>query len=258
MRLVVAGLLLALSTVAVAAEDPAKIQSCMRANIPQTVQIKEVELTATDRSGGGRTLRGKLYGTNEDNKLRAMMKIGAPADLAGAAYLLREGKKPGSDEMYVFVPSLQKTRRITGASVDGSLWGTDLSYSDVKQIQNAFGDSVPTMEPAATLEGATVHVMSFKPAAADGTRYSLIRAWVDQKTCVPLKVEFHEGSGVRKRMTVAPKDLQQSAAGHWYASDLTMADLKGGTRTRVKVIGVTSDKDLADRYFNPSTFYIGS
>lgn len=257
-RVLAAAMLVVLAQPAAAVEaDAEKIQACMRANIPKTLQIKEVELTATDRTGGERTLRGKLYGTNEDGKLRAMLRIGAPVDLAGAGYLLREGKKPGTDEMYVYVPALNKVRRITGASVDGSLWGTDLSYSDVKQIQNAFAGAATKLEGNAAIEASPVRVISFQPSAAEGTRYTTIRAWVDQKTCVPLKVEFHEGATVRKRMTVAPRDLKQAGA-YWYASDLLMSDVKGGTKTRVKVLGVTSDKDLADRYFNPSTFYVGN
>ena len=48
-------------------------------------------------------------------------------------------------------------RRITGGQLDGQLWGTDLSYNDLKQLQNAFSGSQVTLEP---LDGATVAVTS--------------------------------------------------------------------------------------------------
>jgi len=230
------------------------VLDCMRANVPETVQIKQVELTARDRGGGERTLKGKLFGMKEKGKARAMVRIEAPPDLARAAYLVREGDK--SDEMYVYVPALSKVRRITGASMDGSLWGTDLTYADVKQLQNAFDGGTVKIEPQQQVENRPVHVLYFTPRAEEQTRYNGIRSYVDQQSCVPLKVEFVEGKEVRKRMTVAAKDLKQTGK-HWYAQEAQMADLKDGTQTRIKIVGVTSDAKLASRYFNASTFYVG-
>lgn len=253
---IVALALLAANTAYGADAAATKILDCMRANIPKTLQIKELELVATDRTGGERVLKGRLYGTNEKDRLRAMMKVNAPPDLAGAAYLLREGEK--SDEMYVFVPSLNKVRRITGASVDGSLWGTDLSYNDVKQIQNAFSGATTKVEAPENIEGLPMHVLSFAPPAGTESRYSRIKAWVDQKTCVSVKVEFYEGKSLRKVLTAPPKSIKQGEGNHWYVSEALMSDVKEGTKTRLKVVGVATDKNLADRYFNPGTFHVGN
>jgi hypothetical protein len=241
---------------AATAADVDKVQACMRANVPETVQIKSFEITARDRSGGERTLRGRLFGTKEGGRIRAMVRVEAPPDLARAAYLVREGEK--SDEMYVFVPALNKVRRITGASMDGSLWGTDLSYADVKQLQNAFDGGTVKSEGAQKIEERAVSVLAFTPRSEEQTRYNLIRSYVDEKTCVPLKVEFIEGTELRKQMTVSSKDLKQASGKQWYAQEALMVDVKDGTQTRIKVLGVTSDSKLASRYFNPQTFHIGA
>jgi hypothetical protein len=243
--------------VAAAAGDPAAdaVLDCMRANIPQTVRIQTVEITAWDRGGGERMLKGRLFGTREKERVRVMLRIEAPPDLKGAAYLVREGEK--SDEMHLYLPAAQKVRRITGASLDGQLWGTDLSYNDVKQIQNAFTGADVALEAAATYEQLPVHVLSFTPRKQDGSRYRSIRTTVDQKTCVALRVEFMEPAGVRKILSVKPADLKK-AGPHWYAAQAEMRDLKNGTRTQIKVLGVTSGDKLAGRYFNPQTFYLGN
>jgi hypothetical protein len=249
---------IAIWPLASAAGDPAlaPILDCMRANIPPTVRIQTIEVKAWDRTGGERQLKGKLYGTREDERVRVMMRIEAPQDLAGAAYLVREGTK--SDEMHLYLPSVRKVRRITGASLDGQLWGTDLSYNDVKQIQNAFTGADVVREPAQLqYEGRTVNVLSFAPRKEDVSRYKAIRTLVDEKTCVALMVEFLEPSGVRKTLAVKPADLKQSGP-HWYASRAEIKDLKNGTRTELTVTGVTSGDKLATRYFNPQTFYLGN
>ena len=252
----VAALLLA-SASAAGAQTPVQnsaepVLACMRANIPKTLQIKDVQLTARDRGGGERTLKARLYAHSEADRLRVMLRIEAPSDLARAAYLVREAEN--SDEMYVYVPALNKVRRVTGASVDGSLWGTDFSYSDFKQVQNAFSGGSVKLEGSKEIEQRPVNVLYFIPRKEDGTRYSGIRSYVDQKTCVALKVEFLEGTGVRKQLSVAAKDLVQSGT-RWYAQEALMEDLKDKTRSRLKVVGVTNDKELPDRYFNSRTFY---
>lgn len=240
---------------AVAQGDPDAVLSCMRANIPQSVMIKEVELTATDRVGGTRVLRGRLYGQRENEQLRTALKISAPSDLAGAAYLLRE--KRGGDEMYMYVPALQRVRRISGTGTDGALWGTDLSYGDVKQINNAFSSDGGTVEAETELDGRAVHLLTLKPDPAGASRYTSMKVWVDRQTCVSLRADFYEGEAVRKRWLVDPASLTQ-AGKHWYAGDSTMSDLGGKTSTRLRVLGLSSDVDLAGRHFNPQTFYLGS
>lgn len=243
---------------AVAAGDPAldQLTACMRGNLPQTVRIQSVEITAVDRVGGERRLKGKLYGTREDDRARVMMRIESPQDLAGAAYLVREGDS--ADETWLYLPAVQRVRRISGAQLDGQLWGTDLSYNDLKQLQNAFSGANAVLEPAGEpYEGRAVRAISFTPRAEDGSRYRSVRALVDKKTCVALKVEFIEPAGVRKVLTVAPADLKQSGP-HWYAARAEMNDVKNGTHTRVVVTGVTSGAKLAGRYFSPQSFHLGN
>jgi hypothetical protein len=243
---------------AFAAPDPAleEVTRCMRANIPETVRIQEIEITAWDRVGGERKLKGRLFGTREKNRARVMMRIEGPPDLAGASYLVREADD--ADEMYLYLPAVQRVRRITGGQMDGQLWGTDLSYNDLKQLQNAFAGSEVKLEaPPEPYEGRPVHALSFTPRPEDGSRYTNVRTLVDRKTCVALKVEFGEPSGVRKVLTVAPADLQQSKQ-YWYAARAEVRDLKNGTRTRIVVTGVKSGDKLAGRYFSPQSFYLGN
>ena len=232
-----------------------KLMSCMRANIPQTLRIQEFDLAATDRAGGTRLLRGRLYAKREDEKLRAMLRLTAPNDVNGASYLMREGEK--SDDMYVFLPALNKVRRITGGSSDGPLFGTDLSYADIKQIHNAFSGNQPIIEAAEKLDGRSVKRLSVVPHQEAGSRYSRIRAWVDDESCVALKVEFLEGSSVRKRLTGPAKALERSGS-YWYLSEATMEDLKEGSRTRLKITGVKSGVEMANRFFDTRNFYVGN
>ena len=236
-----------------AAED--KLLACMRANLPPTLRIQEFELTTVDRKGEKRLLKGRLFAKREKELLRAMLKLSAPADVSGAAYLVREGEK--ADEMYVFLPALNKVRRIMGGAGDGPLFGTDLSYADIKQVQNAFSGSTPKIDGKEKIDNRPVTVVGVVPTPESASRYSRIRAWIDDASCVALKVDFMEGAAPRKRLT-APVAAIAKAGEYWYVNESTMTDLKLGTRTQLKITGVKSGEDLANRYFDSRNFFLGN
>jgi outer membrane lipoprotein-sorting protein len=255
------GVVLALTAGASTWADPApdaklqKVLDCMHANVPPTLRIQEIQLDATDRTGGTRSLKGKVYALREKGLLRATVRVNAPSDLAGASYLVRE--TVSSDEMYMYLPALNRVRRITGASADGSFLSTDFSYNDVKQIENAFSDSSGKLEKPDVIEQHQVYVIAFAPKPGQDSRYSLLRTWVDQKTCVALKVDFYEGATTRKELS-APVSALQHSGNYWYLSEATMRDLKANTKTVLHVVGVSSGDELATRYFDPHSFYIGN
>jgi hypothetical protein len=229
-----------------------KILDCMRANIPKTMRIQEFDLTSVDPAGGERMLRGRLYAVRENDLMRAMVKIKAPPDLNNAAYLVREGKE--RDDMFIYLPALNRVRRIMGGSADSPLFGTDLSYNDIKQVQNAFSGGPVKLEKADTIENRPVDVLTLTPSPGAESHYTQIRGWIDQKTCVALKIEFYEGANVRKRLTTSAKTLKQSGA-NWYFSEALMEDLHAKTHTTLKITGLTSVDKLSERYFNATSFY---
>lgn len=250
--------LLVLAGTTQADEATQKLLDCMRANVPPSLQIKEVELTSTDRSGAERLLKGKVYASRADGLIRVLMRISRPRDLDGAAYLMREGGSERKDEIFLYLPAIQRVRKISGASIDGSLLGTDFSYNDMKQLQAAFGDSRPSLEKPATIGDRPVEVLSLQPVPGSAARYSRVLAYVDRQSCTALKAEFFEGKTLRKELS-APAEGLKRADGYWYLSELLMRDIKENTRTRLKVTGVVGSSDeLPARLFDPTSFYRGN
>ena len=246
-------LLACVFSVSANADDAAdKVLDCMRANIPNVLRVQEFELNAVDRTGGERTLRGRVYAVRENELMRAMIKIKAPPDLNNAAYLVREGKE--RDDMFIFLPALNRVRRIMGGSADSPLFGTDLSYNDVKQVQNSFSGGTVRLEKPETIEGHPVNVLAMTPHAGTDTHYTLIRGWIDQKACVPLKIDFYEGANVRKRLSAPAAAIKQYNT-NWYVSEAKMEDLQAKTHTTLKITGFTKPDKLSERYFNATSFY---
>ncbi len=245
-----------------AEESAEKIGACMRANFPPAMRIQAMELTVTNLAGDSRSMQGRVFVMREESGkdqglLRAMLKIDAPSNLKGAAYLVRETDDLLRDGMFVYLPSVNRVRRITGDFAGGSLLGTDFSYYDFKQLQNVFGDLNGKLEGSDKIDDRPVHVLSFQPLPGMESPYTSVRAWIDRETCVPLRADFNEGDKVLKRLTAPAKALQQSGK-YWYLSEIEMQDLAKGTRSVLRIGEVTSGGELASLYFNPNSFYLGN
>ena len=251
-------LALAACTQAQAGDDTQKVLACMRANIPSAAQVEDIQLSSSDNAGATRTLSGKIYAQRKDTpgggELQVTLRIKGPAPYAGAAYLIREPGAGKQNSMLVYLPSVSRVRRITGSFVDGSLMGTNFSYQDFRQLATAFAGSSATLEAPSVVEQRPVYVVSFKPAADSRSSITNVRAWVDQKTCVPLKASFYAGNTLSKTLTASPDALRQSGK-YWYLSEMQMSDLRSGTETVLRVSHVGEGGNLNHHYFEPGSFY---
>jgi hypothetical protein len=245
-------LVLAVPGTALAAGPPDRVVDCMAANLPQSVRVQQVEVTSWDRAGQERTLKGRVFGVRDDGRTRVMARVEHPADLAGTAFLVREAGD-GAD-MYVYLPSVNRVKRLTGSNLQGKLWGTDFSYSEFRRVAGAFDGARMDAGGQARHEGRAVHVLTVTPDPADQEPYDRIRVLVDAESCVPLQAEFHKGKTLRKVLSVPAAALKQ-ADGRWYAGELVLKDQVEGTRTRLRVLGVTTDSRLSKGYFHPQQFH---
>lgn len=248
-----------------AADSASSVLACMRANMPQTLRVRDFELVTTGKDGAARILRGRVFAMRErrekgEGPLRANLRVDFPENLAGASYLIRETDDYLNEGMYVYLPSVKRVRRVSGTFADGSLLGTDFSYDDFKQLESVFADASATLEASVTLDQRPVEVLHIKPRpatnAAPGSRYTSVRAWVDKEACVPVKVEFYEGDAVRKRLTAPPNSLRQ-ADQYWYLPAVEMHDLKSGSRTILRILGISGVERVSTAYFDPKLFYLG-
>ncbi len=240
--------------------DLGAVLACMQASVPDRLRIQQIEMTATDPKGGERVLRGRLYAQREGVEsgyplVRATLLIDAPDYLDGAAYLVRQAEEEERDGMWVYLPSVKRVRRVSGEFADGALLGTNFSYYEFKQMQNAFSDATPRFEGEAELDGEPAWLMSFAPEADAGARYTGVRGWVDRRTCLTRQLEFLEGERVVKRLRADPDAMVQSN-GHWYVGSMTMTDLVDGGHTVLRVLDVRTEQETPARYFDPERFYL--
>jgi len=157
----------------------------------------------------------------------------------------------------VYLPSVKQVRRITSEAGDGALLGTNFSYNDLKDLTSAFEGSTAVLEPRSQAYARSAHVISFTPGGPVSETTRSARVWVDQKTCLPLKVDYYEGKKLRKQMTTPDYSLHQNPEG-WYVSEIDMNDLRDGSMTVLKITGTEKPATLPRDYFDPAKFYLAN
>ena len=212
-----------------------EIQTCVQRNFPDDSMVQTVKMVSVDRMGVERVLEAEMFWQKDpETKLsNVLMTFDNPPELRGAAVLVLE-KKPQND-MFMFLPELGKSRRITSQMVQGNMMGTDFSYEDFQRLQGLLTSLDSKRLPDATLAERPSFVTESVPSDPS-SEYSMVRSFVDQETCVPLQVElFVKGSAEpAKRLTMNPKAFSKEKKGV-FPREIAMQDLRTETSTTIVI-----------------------
>jgi outer membrane lipoprotein-sorting protein len=189
-------------------------------------QSGEVQLTIIieDSHGDLRERRLNIRSLSEDGQNRALVRLIAPAEVAGQAYLFRENADR-DDDIWIYLPALDdEPRRIAGNQKNESFMGTNITYADLesRDISNGTYTRLPDEE----ISGFSVYVID---AVAEDSEYELIRMWIRQSDFVPLRTRFFsEGDVIEKTMFTEQVDTHQ---GRTYVRRMTVRDREDSATT---------------------------
>ena len=256
--LVVIGSVLSSLALAKPAGDVQKVIDCMRGNAVQRGGLRQLEIATTERDGSKESLQLNAYWRPDAAGTRISMQVTQPESLAGSAYLLREAKK-GDDELFVYVPSIGKVRKIVGTAREENLWGTNFSYEEFKLIQG-MALSSPTKKLAdAVVGGRSSHVLESSLVVAGKPARKTV-TYVDQKSCTVLKGELFNAAG--KLVKVLEGDLSllfetsdQKDKPVWLLLGYSMKDLERGSVSVVRLGEISLMEKARSSLFEPETFF---
>jgi hypothetical protein len=237
---------------ALALETADEIQDCIQKNIESKSSIQTLTMDAKDRVGSINRLRATLYSKEDEaGAMRVLMRIEEPQDLRDAAILLLE--RGDSQDILMWVPELRRVRRLHGRMVADTMFGTDFSYEDFRRLQAVSSDLPGERLADVELEGRSVYVVASRYPDGEDSMYERLVAYVDPKTCVPLKIEFFQkGDTPRKVLTADPAAIVE-LEGRNVAKKMLLRDVKEGTETAIDVVELQVDVDIPEKLFKGRT-----
>jgi hypothetical protein len=247
---------IALALVALAAPATAatldEVQDCMDGNQPQSTSLQTIVMNAHDRIGSVTQTRARIYWRKFDDGLsKVLVRLSDPPEMRGAAILMLE-KKGSRNDMFMYLPELHRVKRVTGHMMSGSMFGTDFSYEEFESLQGLENeDFAKELLSDTSLDGRPVYLMqaTAKQGLEEKPNYEKVMTYVDQETCVMLKVEFFErGNRLRKRLLGDAKLITQSA-GKNVLQRIEVFDLRDETKTELVVEDIEFGADIKTSMF---------
>lgn len=221
--------------------------ACMARNIPEPDTIRAVRVESRDRAGSSSESWVRIYSRGGGDDTREVrFEFVEPEQLQGSAVLFLE--RPGETEVWFQAPDLPEPRRIRHGGRGVPLLGTDFSYEDVEHLL-AFRHPGETRQlEDDRVEGRPAWVFETVPDPEQGSAYGLIRSYVDQTTCLPVRTELYEiGKGLRKQLLINPTVLHRKGQ-QWIPQIAEMQDLLNDTST-VILVDSTEQRELAKDLF---------
>jgi outer membrane lipoprotein-sorting protein len=223
--------------------DLAAIRSCVESNAPRLSSVQQLVVQARDSLGRISESRAKLYWRRlSDGHQRLLVRMEAPDDLAGVA-LLVIGQSTERPSVYLYLPELDETRRVYSSEEVQPVLGGELPLEEMQRLVNLTDHTTLRLLGESELEGRRVWVVEARPNTVSS--YERIVALVDQRYCLPMRLEFF-GIEERplRRMRVDPEQVTR-AAESWMPRRLVIEDLREGSQLTVETVSLEVDIPLA-------------
>lgn len=179
------------------------------------------------------------------NEISNLIRFLDPEDIAGTG-LLSIDKAEGDADQWLYLPALDRVRRISGSRKGGRFVGSDLYYED---LQTRSPDKDRHRLLGRQTENAILcDVLESIPVDEDNSVYRKRITWIDPQTLLPQRVDYFEKDDANpsKRWLLRSKKRVQ---GYWTVTDSRMIDLDSGHETRMVIDVALYDQRLPTRLF---------
>lgn len=231
------------------------ISACMRVNVFDRGAVRDFQIKAVDREGKSKTTKFKVFWkpAKTDDNVRITLQVMEPENLAGTAYLLMGSAE--DDQLYLYLPALRKVRRVVGGEASQKLWGSDLTFADIKQIQGLLLDGKVQRLADQQIAGRPVYILE-TTTSAEQTGYSLVRSYVDQESCVLLKAELFADGEKPQKVVEADVSTLMEIDPWWLVRGYRVTDNRAGTHTEIALSDIFIQERLPKSLFTPEGFHV--
>ena len=212
----------------------------------------ESTMTLTNKSGQQRVR--KTFGTSKldangiDNK--RMTRFLEPADVKGTVSLLIEHSDK-DDDIWIYLPSVKKVRRLISSNKKDSFVGTDFSYGDV--IGHKVNEWNHTLVKEEEVEGVACYVIESIPKDATvkaNTGYAKRISWIQKDNFVTVKsVAYDEANELLKEATYKKWKEVEPIKHRWQAGVLEAKNIQTGHRTVITIDQSKYNTGVKDDFF---------
>jgi len=225
-------------------------------------RIVDSTLILIDKKGRQRIRRIKQFAIDTKDVDKSISFFQSPPDVKGTSYMTydwQDDKK--EDDSWLYLPALQKIKRIAVADESKSFMGSDFSYADINGYDiDDFSYSL--IAESELVDGHDCWVVRSIPksdAIVRKTGYTEITSWVRKGIYMQVKSVIKEKK--RKRVKYFSVTGIENIDNIWTAKALQMVTTRNGKKEHASVFRTNSiqyNKDLKSSIFNLQTMQRGN
>ena len=209
-------------------------------------------MTLTNSRGSTRERSIQQYRQNDSDGEKKIMFFLAPSDVKNTSFLSYSYADGRSDDQWIYLPALNRVKRVASDKKNDSFMGSDFTYDDMG-TRHPSADTHKVIRTE-TIDGRKCLVVESIPKEAKPT-YAKTLAWVVENEWIGLKKEFYLPNGkVGKKLEI---DSYEKTDGVWVITDMTMSNVDKNSSTRIQMLDVTFNNDLKDSVFTERQMKIG-
>ncbi len=231
--------------------------------------ISEMTMVLIDRRERQRRRDLRIYskdfasaGGDEDTRTLSLFE--SPADIRGTAYLnFNWDDSERDDDSWLYLPSLQRVKRIASSDTSDSFMGSDFTYADVNGIEIEWYN-FSFISESEIVDGIDCWVIEatpkeeFKEKAEAATGYSKMQSWISKDNYLQMRGQAWELRGNRiKYFTSSEIELIE---GIWTIKSLQAITTRNGRREHASILQLNSveyNTEIEDELFSTENMQRG-
>ena len=218
--------------------------------------IADYTMVLIDRRRQQRSRNIRIYSKDFGDDTKTLSIFETPADIRGTTYLNFDwDDAERDDDSWLYLPSLQRVKRIATSDTSDSFLGSDFTYADINGIEIDWFD-YNFINQSELIDGQECWVIGiapkpeFKEKAEDATGYSRMQSWIRKDNFVALRVQAWELRGNRIKF-FASSNIEL-IDGIWTVGRTQVVTTRNQRREHesvLEIINIEYNVDVADALF---------
>ena len=155
-------------------------------------QTSNLTMTLENKSGKQRIRKIKQFTKDMGDIEKSIMFFQSPADVKNTSFMSWSYDSDKSDDQWIYLPALKKTKRISSDSKSDYFMGSDFTYDDLGDRK--LDADTHTLLRSETLEGVDYYVVESISKDED-YMYSKTITWIRKDNFIGLQKEFYDEDG---------------------------------------------------------------
>ena len=215
--------------------------------------IQDLKMVLIDKRGNQRVRELRAFGRDEGEDEYSIMFFLSPADVEDTGFLTYDYKDEAKDDdQWLYLPALNRSKRIASSDKSGSFMGSDFSYADM--TERPLDDYQYTLMKETEVDGNPVWQIETLPITErekDQTGYTKSVVFVRKDNFLVVRSVNFVKKGKRLKYFDAKK--VEEIDGIWVATEMHMTTKKGKKTLHKTVLtanNVRFNQDIDDDFFS--------